>query len=366
MQVRAAEKNLQLVIDQSSTFPRYIIGDQARLRQVLINLVGNALKFTQQGGVTIRLSTRNNTISHLLIEVEDSGQGIAPADQQRIFEPFVQIGQLADNKGTGLGLSITRQFVQLMNGRISLESVPGEGALFRIDLPLKGAEEADIHPLHHAEAREVLGIVPGQTDYRILVVEDQLENRLLLANLMQLVGFQVQVAGNGKEAVALFESWHPHFIWMDKQMPVMDGLEAARIIRDLPGGDTVKIVAVTASAFEEQRNEILAAGMDDFVRKPYRGNEIYDCLARHLGVEYVYANAPLAALEPVALTADMLLVLPDDLRRALETAVTSLESERIEQIIEQVAVYDPTLQAALAQLAENYDYPAILKALKTR
>lgn len=135
MQVRAVEKNLQLVIDQSSTFPRYIVGDQARLRQVLINLVGNALKFTRHGWVIIRLATQNNAFSHLLIEVEDSGPGIASEDQQRIFDPFVQTGQLADNKGTGLGLSISRQFVQLMKGasawKAPLERVRCFGSMCR-------------------------------------------------------------------------------------------------------------------------------------------------------------------------------------------------------------------------------------------
>jgi PAS domain S-box-containing protein len=365
MQVRAAEKNLQLIIDQASVFPRYIVGDQARLRQVLINLVGNALKFTLQGGVTVRLSTKDNACSHLIIEVEDSGPGIAPEYQQRIFEPFAQIGQLADNKGTGLGLSITRQFVQLMKGRISLESMPGKGSLFRIDLPLTGVGTGDIDRLYNAKQRDVLALAPGQVEYRILIVEDQLENQLLLTHLMSTVGFQVKVADNGEQGVALFSSWQPHLIWMDKQMPVMDGLEAAKIIRSLPGGDTVKIVAVTASAFEEQRSEILLAGMDGLVRKPYRAQEIYDCLARQLGVEYFYDEQSKPAVEPVVLTAAMLSVLPDQLRRALETAVTSLESERIDEVIAQIADYDKTVQAALSQLAETYDYPAILKALRT-
>ncbi|MFY9327896.1 MAG: PAS domain S-box protein, partial [Georgfuchsia sp.] len=364
MQVRAVEKNLHLLIDQSSAFPRYIVGDQARLRQVLINLVGNALKFTQQGSVTIRLSTKNNAISHLLIEVEDSGPGISLEDQNRIFEPFVQIGHLADNKGTGLGLSIARQFVQLMKGHISIESILGKGSLFRIDVPLKQAQEFDICNLHRAEEREVLGLMSGQADYRIPIVEDQLENQLLLANLMQSVGFQVKTAENGKLGVALFQSWHPHLIWMDRQMPVMDGLEATRIIRTLPGGKEVKIVAVTASVFTEQRTDILAAGMDDFICKPYRANEIYDCLSKQLGVQYVHANPQVTRLETVILTPEMLTVLPKDLRGDLELAVKNLDSERIVSIIHQIAAYDQQLTATLTRLADNYDYPTILKMLR--
>lgn len=364
MQVRATEENLELIIDQSSEFPRYIVGDQARLRQVMINLVGNALKFTRHGGVTVRLGTKNNSISHLLIEVEDSGPGIAPEDQKRIFEPFVQIGQLADNKGTGLGLSITRQFVQLMNGSIGLESKLGEGSLFRVSLPLRQADAADIRNLHSSEQRQVLGLAPGQPEYRILVVEDQFDNQLLLANLMESVGFNVKVADNGKLGMELFQTWHPHFIWMDRRMPVMDGLEATKNIRMLPGGKDVKIIAVTASAFVEQRAEMLDAGMDDFVCKPYRAHELYDCLSRQLGVRYIYADRQTESPEIVILTPEMLAILPKNLREELESALKSLESERIAQTIEQIAVYDRRLQTALIQLADKYDYPAILKALR--
>jgi PAS domain S-box-containing protein len=365
MQVRATEKNLQLVVDQSSAFPRYIIGDQARLRQVLINLVGNALKFTQQGQVIIRLSTKNNAIAHLLIEVEDSGPGITAEDQKHIFEPFVQIGQLADNKGTGLGLSITRQFVQLMKGSISLESSLGKGTLFRIDVPLKQAQAADISDLYRLEERQVLGLEPGQDNYRILIVEDQLENQLLLVNLMEVAGFQIKVAENGELGVALFQSWQPHLIWMDRQMPVMDGLAATRVIRTLPGGKQVKIVAVTASAFTEQRADIMAAGVDDLICKPYRANEIYDCLTRLLGVRYVYADPPAIRSEDVILTQEMLAVVPRDLRGDLESAVKDLDSERIGCIIQQISAHDARVTAALTRLAESYEYPTILKLLGT-
>jgi PAS domain S-box-containing protein len=366
MQERAAEKGLQLQINQSSGFPRYLIGDESRLRQVLINLVGNALKFTQKGGVIIRLGTKNNSTSHLLIEVEDSGLGIAPEDQKRIFEPFVQLGQLPDNKGTGLGLSITRQFVQLMKGQISLESKPGTGSLFRVDLPLKPTEETDITNLNSLKEREreVVGLVPGQAVYRILIIEDQLENQLLLVHLMESVGFQFKVANNGKQGVELFQSWQPHLIWMDRRMPVMNGLEATKIIRRLPGGKDVKIIAVSASAFLEQRTEMLEAGMDEFVRKPFSAYEIYECLARQLGVKYLYSEGSSSAVQTEVLSPDMFSVLPKDLCRDLENAVKSLESERIKLIIQQIAKYDQRLTKVLTQLNDNYDYPAILKALR--
>ncbi len=367
MQVRAQEKGLQLLIDQSSEFPRYIKGDEARLRQVLINLVGNAVKFTEQGGVTVRFGMRPHALQQrLLIEVEDSGTGIRQEDQQEIFKPFVQLGKSAAQKGTGLGLTITRQFVQLMGGTISVESTPGVGSVFRVELPVDKVDAADVLKPESVARGEIMGLAPNQPEYRILIVEDQLENQLLLSKLMKILGFPVKVAENGELAIDLFQSWQPHLIWMDRRMPVMDGLEATRRIRELPGGKEVKIVAVTASAFTEQRDEMLKMGMDDFVRKPYRFNEIYECLTRQLGVQYNYADTPVSEeANRVLLTAEMLAVLPPELRRELHDALESLDGERITAVIRQVKSIDSMLHKALSQLAENFDYPSILKALQT-
>jgi signal transduction histidine kinase/DNA-binding response OmpR family regulator len=364
MRIRAEAKSLRLQVDQASQFPRYIVGDEARLRQILINLLGNAIKFTRQGEVTLYLGTRNNESAHLHIEVTDSGTGITPDEQKRIFEPFVQLGERGDSKGTGLGLTITRQFVQMMGGNIGLDSAPGKGSLFRIDLPLVAARESDILKIESTQVRHVTGLAPGQPDYRILIVEDQFENRLLLAKLMESAGFETRTAEDGAQGVELFLSWHPHFIWMDRRMPGMDGVEATRRIRELPDGKQVKIVAVTASAFAEQRKEMLAAGMDDYVRKPYRVAEIYDCLAKHLGVKFLYDSVKETQEHDVTLTPEMLNGLPQDLLRDLEEALESLEAGQIEAVIQRIAAQDQRLKETLSNLAANFNYPAILKALQ--
>ncbi|UZR29186.1 PAS domain S-box protein [Methylococcus mesophilus] len=363
MKLRAQEKGLLLLTEQSSQFPRYVVGDEARLRQVLINLVGNAIKFTCQGGVTVRLSSTRGDAPRLLIEVEDSGPGITPEDQQRIFKPFVQLDrQDGGNEGAGLGLAIARQFVQLMGGSIQLESTPGKGSLFRIDLPLHEVGQNVLPPSEAVEQRDVAGLAPGQPEYRILIVEDQTDNQLLLVKLMESIGFPVKVAENGQRGVELFQSWQPHLIWMDRRMPVMDGVEATRRIRRLPGGQTVKIVAVTASAFKEQKEELRGAGMDGFVRKPYRSGEIYECLSKQLGVRYRYNEAPEQKAAETLLP-EMLSGLPEDLRQELRSALSSLESERIDAALRKVAALDPQLHKTLSRFAENFDYPAILKAL---
>ncbi len=364
MRIRAQQKGLQLTFDQSSKFPRCINGDEARLRQILVNLVGNAVKYTAQGGVVIRLGVKNDARSHLLIEVEDSGPGISADDQQRLFQPFVQVGDETARQGTGLGLAIARQFARLMDGEIVVDSTPGEGSVFRVDLPLQLASEDEVRQLGQQEHGTAIALAPGQPRYRILIAEDQPENRLLLERLMTDLGLPVRCVGNGEDCVRLFESWQPDLIWLDRQMPVMDGLEAARRIRAMNGGDKVRIVAVTASVFKEQRSDVLAAGIDDMVRKPYRFSEIHDCMARQLGAEFVVqppAEEPLRA-EP--LTPQCLSGVPAALRDGLREALESLHGDRIEGLVARIASIDAALGARLDSLAHDFDYSTILCALE--
>lgn len=367
MSIRAQEKQLQLLVDQSSKFPRFIVGDQARIRQILINLVGNAVKFTEQGRITLRFGTKSRSNSELIIEIEDTGPGIAPDDQQRIFEPFIQLGDQGDHKGTGLGLTITRQFVQLMGGHLSLTSQLGQGSLFHVELPLQAAaENAHSRLFNEINLGEVIGLAPDQPECRVLIVEDQLENQLLLSQLMEGIGIQTKIAKNGRQGVELFQNWAPHLIWMDRRMPVMDGIEATRAIRSLPNGNQVKIIAVTASAFIEQSDEMLQAGMDDFIRKPYRSNEIYDCLSQHLGLRFRYQNETILDILPTDLTPAMLQALPEPLLQDLRLALESLNKERINAVIERIGECDLKLQQKLARLAGDFDYPAILSAIHAR
>lgn len=366
MRLRAQEKGLQLRIELDAGLPRVFSSDEVRLRQVLINLVGNAVKFTQQGGVTLRFGMKPDASSScLVIEVVDSGLGIKPEDQQRIFEPFVQLSESAVQSGTGLGLAITQQYLKLMGGTISVASTLGQGSVFRVELPVQSVATTTLVKSEQNLLGEVVGLAPGQPKYRILIVEDQLENQKLLSRLMNHLGLQVKVAQNGAQAVAIFRSWSPHLIWMDRRMPVMDGLEATRQIRALPDGKQVKIVAVTASSITEQGEELLAAGFDDFLSKPYRFTEIFACLTRQLGVEYTYAATPAADQNVPALTPEMLALLPYGLRAELRAALESLEEERISIILRKIQDHDPMLHKALSDLAGDFNYPVILNALRT-
>jgi len=367
LRLRAEAKNLELVLDQSSDLPRYVHADVTKLRQAIINLVGNAVKFTEQGGVCLRLRALPGDSARclrLIIEVEDSGVGIAAADQQRVFDPFTQVGNSTHQIGTGLGLAITRRFVDLMGGQIGVQSTPGKGSTFRVELPVDLADSPA--PGVPVPAGRIVGLAPGQPEYRVLIVEDQVENWELLRQLLEPIGFQVRVAENGLAGIEMFETWRPQFIWMDIRMPVMDGLEATRRIRALDGGQAVKIVAITASVFAEEIDNVRAAGMNDLIRKPFRREEIYDCLRRYLGVIFIREEASEQGVPEEAsaiLRPEAVASLPEALRADLREAILSLESERIAAVIEQIAVGNPHLGGLLFRLAGQFNYSAILQAL---
>ncbi len=363
---RAEAKGLHLTLEMAEGLPHAIRADEGKLHQVVINLVGNAVKFTSRGGVTLRLASRPSgepDCVMLVIEVVDSGDGIAAENQQRIFEPFVQLGHTSDQKGTGLGLTITRQFVELMAGEIRVESALGKGTTFRVEVPVKQAVASEI-AADTGETR-LARLEPGQPECRVLIVDDQPENRQLLHHLLKHAGFQVRVAENGLECVEAFQSWRPKFIWMDWRMPVMDGLEATRRIRTLEGGRDVKIVALSASVLKDEREEVLAAGADDFVPKPMKFDKIYDCMTKHLGVRFVFNETP-ATEAPESLAdsdSEALAALPVSLRTELAEAVVSLDAARIGDAILSVAEVNPALGSALGHLARQFRYTAILQTL---
>jgi urea ABC transporter urea binding protein len=368
MQRAAEAKGLQLFLDQSSQFPRYTHADAEKLRQVLINLLSNALKYTEEGGVTLRLGAEpiEDDTQKLVFEVEDSGIGIAPADQLRIFEPFVQIGEPNDQAGTGLGLTITRQRVELMGGDIQLKSELGKGSVFRVTLPVQRTSEEELVQAQSHRGR-VMKLEPGQTEWRILIVEDSLDSRLLLKKLLEMAGFVVREALNGEEAIKIFKEWQPHLIWMDMRMPVMDGLEATRRIKAMEQGKETVIVALTASVLTEQQNEVMAAGSDDFVRKPFRADELFDCMAKHLGARYVYANEGVAQLETLPkleIESEALASLPEELLSELKKAVISLDIDYVSEVVTRIDAINPTLASALKQLIDEFNISSLYELMQ--
>ncbi|ACK69535.1 multi-sensor hybrid histidine kinase [Gloeothece citriformis PCC 7424] len=373
LRLRAEAKGLQLIFDRVSDVPQFIQTDEGKLRQVLINLLGNAIKFTEQGGVTLRVKTGGMMPSSLskkikiIFEIEDTGLGIASEEIDKLFEAFGQTESGRNShQGTGLGLPISQKFVELMGGKIGVNSILGRGSIFTFDIRVKLAEAQQIKT--NQPIRKVIGLAPNQPKYRILAVDDRLESRLLLTKLLTTMGFDVREATNGKEALEIWEDWHPHLIWMDMRMPVMDGYEATQEIKSSIQGQATVIIALTASAFEEDRTIVLSAGCDDFMRKPFREEMLWEKMAQHLGVSYIYEDlssstvgqdtSSLANIEH--LKSEMMLMSPSWIEQ-LNQAACECNDERILELIESIPLEQTELIKILRNLANNYRFDQIIE-----
>ena len=375
LQLKADSKGLQLIFERASNLPQAICTDESKLRQVLMNLLGNALKFTHKGSVMLRVSVVSSNKQALTIhfEVEDTGPGIANSELDRLFKPFVQTetGQKAQ-EGTGLGLAISRKFVELMGGEITVSSWVGVGTLFKFDIQAQAV--APKKTQLQATNRQVIGLEAGQPSYRILVVEDKRENRQLLVELLTPVGFEVKEANNGQKAIAMLERWLPHLIWMDIRMPVMDGYEAVQRIK--MAGNPPVVIALTGSAFEEDRVTALSKGFDDFVRKPFQTDVIFEKIAEHLGVHYLYDEADnsrgdrqsrtpnsfqnTAPTVPNALIPSDLATMPAEWVEQLHQAATKVNAKEIFKLIQEIPSSNADLIEALTHLVNNFCFEEIV------
>ncbi|HRD49015.1 MAG: response regulator [Candidatus Competibacter sp.] len=358
--LKAQGKGLTLRFVRAPATPRYIRTDEVKLRQVLINLLGNACKFTERGEVTVRVGAApaDEREPCLRFEVADTGAGIAAEDLAHLFEPFVQTatGRKAA-EGTGLGLAICRQFVELLGGRIEARSVVGEGSVFAFEIAAEAVKQSTAAGV--PEIRPVIGLEPGQPTYRILVADDDPNSRQLLVKLLGPLGFDLQEADDGCKALAVWERWQPDLIWLDMRMPVMDGREATRRIKATMHGRETKVLALTASSFAEERADILAAGCDDFLQKPFREADLLAMMERHLGLSYVRADAGTGA-QPMGADdlTEALRAQPGAWLARLETAAICAEIGAVAGLIEEAGRTSPAL-AALAALADDFDYGRI-------
>ncbi|MER3432857.1 MAG: serine/threonine protein kinase [Leptolyngbya sp. ERB_1_1] len=285
--VRAKQKGISFHYQTESSLPKIVRADEKRLRQVLINLLVNAVKFTDRGQVTFKvdyLCEFEPTTSYSMkvrFQVEDTGVGMSQAQLQEIFLPFKQVGEHRhQTEGTGLGLAISRQLVHLMDSEIQVESTPGEGSVFWFDLDL-----AEVCYLPDSiEQSQIQGF---NGDRKILVVDDKAENRFVLVNLLQPLGFEVMEAINGQDALEKAEQFRPDAILIDLSMPVMDGFEAIRRIRSSPSLDQTVIIATSASVFEMDQQKSQKAGCNGFLSKPIRETELLEQLSSHLKIDWI-------------------------------------------------------------------------------
>ncbi|MGD1920873.1 MAG: ATP-binding protein [Pleurocapsa sp.] len=373
--LKAKVKNLRLTFDIAKNVPRYIYTDEGKLRQIIINLLGNALKFTNKGEIALKVKLKDNTQleeanidflftdTHLLyFAVTDTGPGISDDEMDRLFSPFEQtkIGRIS-NEGTGLGLSICQKFVELMGGKLEVSSAVGKGSTFSFGILIKLEDinlSSTVDTKEIDETRRVVGIVSNQPQYRILAVDDVPASRLLLKKMLTEIGFAVEEAGDGKQAVDLFSSWHPNLILMDMRMPIMDGYEATKRIKSLPKGQETIIIALTASAFEEERVIILSAGCDDFMRKPFYANELIEKIGQYLNIDYVYQEAvdiTFKESEALAeLSHESLEVMPMKWRSQLYDAAARVDNQEILQLLSDIPQEYESLAKGLENLVEHF------------
>jgi len=355
---RASEKQLQLLLDIASTVPSHILTDEGKLRQILTNLLGNALKFTDAGTVTLRcdFSAGVERQGHLLIEVQDSGRGIAPDQIDHLFQPFEQL-RPAD-VGSGLGLAISLNFARLLGGDIHVRSTPGSGSTFSLDLPVTLAEDRQVifDPL------EVIGVASDQPEQRILIVEDEAESRAVLSDILHRVGMTPEIATDGQTALDSYRRWRPHVLLLDMQLSKLDGYEVTRRIRQDFGDDQTVIIAVTASAFVQQKAAILASGCNDLLAKPYTHAELFAMLAKHTGLQFLYRQStPMPVDDQSAPTIDAALLarLSQAQLRELYQAALAGYNPAVRQLAARLQVEHPELAAQINAMVERFWVTAI-------
>lgn len=405
--LKARAKELSLEFSLAPDLPPTIQTDENRLRQILINLLGNAIKFTESGGVVLRarmgelLLDRVNKHSAieqqpaLAIEVEDTGPGLEVGEIDSIFDLFTQssAGRKA-SEGTGLGLAISHQFTQLLHGEIDIDSKEGQGTVVKFQIPIKIGKAASTNlPIH----QDVQAIAPHQPVYRILIVEDHQDTRLMLLNLLESVGFSARTVESGQQAITLWQDWCPHLVLMDWQMPGMNGYQTTQKIRQLESqshpfclqevekplireGSTntepavplkrTIIIALTASVFEDTQQESTEAGCDDFVCKPFQENVLFQTIAKYLGIQYTYEKSNLAdgtsehfilskSRDFTELLAEMSL-LPKEWLSSCEQTALELDEENFHDMLSDISLQHPKLTQELSQLLKNLRFDIIL------
>jgi len=370
MRAKCINKNLNFNVDLGDSVPTFICADKIKIRQILINLISNAVKYTERGGVVFQIWDEIDVElgQRLFFEIKDTGVGISEEDQLSIFKPFQQLkNRPSTTEGTGLGLAITSKFVALMGGRISVHSLVKRGSSFRVSLPLELTDGTSLRKSSSNSTR-VLGLMPGLTSPKILIAEDQLHNRKLLKKLLSVSGFTVETAADGPQAILMAQSFRPDFIWMDIRMPEVNGIDACREIMANCASKPPIIVALTTSLQDGEHALALEAGCKGVLYKPYREQDIFSTMAEHLGLQYQYDDEDDGVttsgkwLEPENIT-ERLLEVEDDMIMAMKAGAEELDIEKTSALIEQLI--DKELADSLNNLVENFEFEALMDLLES-
>jgi signal transduction histidine kinase len=372
-QSRAAAQGLLIALDMAPNLPRFVKCDEPKLQQILVNLVGNSIKFSDEGEIEIKvrytsegtpLPTKNQGKSdrpcHLVFEIRDCGPGISPNELDRIFEPFYKGRQSAGKSGTGLGLTISRKFARLMSGDITAANCKDRGACFTFNARVETVSAEEATPKD--PPKRVVGIEPGHEVNRVLVVDDDTISQMLLNEILVNVGLEVKTAGDGEEAVELFSQWGPDIVFMDMRMPKMDGLTATRHIKATDKGRQTPIIALTGQTFEEDLKGILLAGCDDYLLKPFDEQLLFKLMGKHLNVTFIHEkSAPLESPPPkeTVVTIDAMTELPTQQLIELRKIALELDLEKIKDCLGQIQTSHPELGAPLSKLSHEFRFEEI-------
>lgn len=370
--LRAQTKSLLFEMSVEGPPAAHVLGDEGKLRQILINLLGNAIKFTDEGAIRVRVSLKRHPKHHLQlsVRVEDTGPGIPEDALEEMFQPFTQTRASAyGEEGTGLGLSISRGYARLMGGELSVSSTVGKGSIFQLDVPLEEGDATSVR--RRSKGGSVVGTQFGASAPRILVVDDRLESRDWLVKLLSAVGFPVRSAENGEIGYRIWREWSPQLVLMDVQMPVLNGLLATRRIKSSPRGSQTVVIVLTASAMGNQRRAAYNHGADDFLAKPVREDELFERIASHLNIAFTYEEKHEAELHPMSEIPNLsseslgLTDLDSEQLRRLADATESGNKQALDGIIEELSMaIAPTSAHALQQLADSYEYETLMRLLE--
>jgi PAS domain S-box-containing protein len=375
---RLEAKNLSLTLQIDPAVPEYVASDENKLKEILINLIGNAIKFTQSGGIKVSCGiqetsqTELNGKTTLLLDVEDTGVGIPSEEIPKLFQIFEQTRSGSKiTGGTGLGLAISRSHARLMGGDITVTSTPENGSCFHVQLTLEKAGEQEVPapvPIRH-----VIGLKPGIPEVKVLIVDDLEENQVILKEFLNPIGFRTEVASDGEEAISMFLKWKPDIILMDLRMPKMDGFEASRKIKSSRAGKNVQIIALTASILDMDRKKVYETGMSGFLRKPFKDYELLSIIEEQLkdrfGEVFTYSemtgNKKKARSEKTTiLSPETVAAIPEDLILKMRKATINAEFDTLMDIIDQVEAYAPEIANNLRKLANEFQYDSLLSLFR--
>jgi CheY-like chemotaxis protein len=365
----AQSKHLQFIFETADNLPQFVIVDDHKLRRILINLVGNAIKFTDEGGIAVRLRVdQTDELKYkLIVEIQDSGPGIPENEINSLFKHFVQTSTgINKSTGSGLGLALSRELAILMGGEIYVTSEVGKGSVFSFEVEI---EIGNAEAIQDVNGKHVTGYAGTKEIYRILVVDDIEENIQIVVKLLNLVGFETMEAVNGIDAIAKFEAWNPHLILMDLRMPVMNGYEATRRIKSTEKGKHLPIIALTASSFEDDRRIILEQGMNGYIRKPFRESDLYGTIGNILGIQYTYDDEiPLNQVQNFSEEglAVEILKLPNELVIKMQNAVAAADLDLLIDLIQKIDADHLDLSRHLKVVAHNFDFNYLKKILNKK